>query len=201
MMKWFFQAARKREQTRLLSDGDGRIHWQGADHHGQRLRFLQVVKSTIFLMFLMDILKQSQSLVVSICVHPYPYCVQLSPDLYLVAWVALMLHYFWLLFEFMIMIMTMRMMTDQWWWWRWQWWWWQCQELQTNASGDQEDWWQSLLCRWRETKTKGYHKHYVDDDDNVEIMLMMVMMRRWRQEEATPWWQWNITISKKPTCI
>ena len=43
IMKWFFQAARKREQTRLVYDGDGRIHWQGADHHGQRLRFLQVV--------------------------------------------------------------------------------------------------------------------------------------------------------------
>ena len=96
----------------------------------------------------------------------------------------------------MMITMRMMMMIYQWWWWRWQWWWWQCQGLQTNASGDQEDWWQSLLCGWRETKTKGYHKHFVDDDDNVVIMLMMVMMRRWRQEGTTPWWQRNITISK-----
>ena len=32
---------------------------------------------------------------VSICVHPYSYFVQLSPDLYLVAWVALILIFVW----------------------------------------------------------------------------------------------------------
>ena len=44
--------------------------------------------------------------------------------------------------------------------------WWQCQGLQTNAAGDQKDWWQSLLCRRREAKTKGYHKHYADSDND-----------------------------------
>ena len=41
------QAAREREPARFLSDGDGRVLRQGADHYGQRLGLLQVANNVV----------------------------------------------------------------------------------------------------------------------------------------------------------